>query len=94
MHLSVRNLAPFAVVFASLLAGGCAHCRHSCDNVCIPYDYCPPAPLPYTTYCACPTPVAAAGKWRSPLVQHSASESAQQIPGGDESVSTEPMESE
>ncbi|MEI6502756.1 MAG: hypothetical protein WCP21_17240 [Armatimonadota bacterium] len=43
-----------------LLCVGCAPAYHSyqCDCSCLPYGYCPPAPLPYTTYCGCPTPVA------------------------------------
>ena len=42
------------------LTVGCAPAYHSyrCASNCIPYDYCPPAPLPYTMYCGCPTPVA------------------------------------
>ena len=42
------------------LTVGCAPAYHSYRPACscIPYDYCPPAPLPYPLYCGCPTPVA------------------------------------
>ena len=51
---------PLICVGLLLLTVGCAPAYHSyrCACSCIPYDYCPPAPLPYTTYCACPTQVA------------------------------------
>ena len=41
---------------------------------CIRYDYCPPTPLPYTTYCGCPTPVASCYALHEPLeVMHTSS---------------------
>jgi hypothetical protein len=45
------------LAFATL--GGCC-CRwvHCYRGGCVPYDYVAPAPLPYTTYCGCPTPIA------------------------------------
>jgi hypothetical protein len=56
--------AQFGVVVCVALAAltvGCAPAHHSHRDRChcIEYGYCPPAPLPYTTYCGCPTPVAA-----------------------------------
>ena len=46
------------MLFTVLLAGGCARPYHwyRCGG-CVNYEYCPPAPLPYTFYDGCPTPV-------------------------------------
>jgi len=48
------------LVASSLVAaaGGCAaqYDDYPCGRV--PYGYCPPPPLPYTQYDACPTPFA------------------------------------
>jgi hypothetical protein len=38
-----------------LLAGGCASAYHAYPCGSVPYCYCPPAPLPYASYCGCPT---------------------------------------
>lgn len=42
------------------LVVGCARQYHwyRCGCDCVDYNYCPPAPLPYTPYCTCPTPIA------------------------------------
>jgi hypothetical protein len=37
---------------------GCAHAYHDYPCGCVPYGYCPPQPLAYTGYAACPTPMA------------------------------------
>ncbi|MBI1903690.1 MAG: hypothetical protein HY000_36310 [Planctomycetes bacterium] len=54
------------VMLAALSAAGCAPQYHWYSNpcCCIPYDYPPAAPLPYTTYCGCPTPVASCYEMR------------------------------
>ena len=51
----------FAGTVLAVALLGCAPAYHAYPDVCIPYAYCPRAPLPYTTYahCHCPTPVAA-----------------------------------
>lgn len=48
------------LVAAAALILGCARQYHwyRCGCDCVNYHYCPPAPLPYTPYCTCPTPVA------------------------------------
>lgn len=38
---------------------GCAAGYHAYPDGCVPYTYCVPAPLPYTQYSSCPTPIAA-----------------------------------
>ena len=38
---------------------GAEYLEHDCDCGRVPYDYCPPTPLPYQGFCECPTPVAA-----------------------------------
>jgi hypothetical protein len=38
---------------------GCAAAYHAYPNGCVPYSYHAPAPLPYTQYSNCPTPIAA-----------------------------------
>jgi hypothetical protein len=45
----------FAVVTA--LSAGCAADYHAYSGGCVPCVYCPPPPLPYTTYCACPSSI-------------------------------------
>ena len=42
------------------LVVGCARQYHwyRCGCGCVNYNYCPAAPLPYTPYCSCPTPIA------------------------------------
>ncbi len=54
------RFCPLICVGLLFLTLGCASAYHSyrCASSCIPYHYCPPAPLPYTMYCGCPTPVA------------------------------------
>jgi len=42
-----------------LAAAGCAPAYYAYPCGCVPYDYCPDPPLPYGTYCGCPTPWAA-----------------------------------
>jgi hypothetical protein len=53
------------------LTAGCAPAYHSyqCASHGIPYDYCPSAPLPYTLYCGCPTPVASCYANRDALAE-------------------------
>lgn len=41
-----------------VISGGCAAAYHDYPCGCIPYGYCPPPPLAYTVYNACPTPIA------------------------------------
>ena len=55
-----RNMAWIVVAGAVLSAAGCAQQYHwyQGGNCCTPYSYCPPAPLPYTPYHGCPTPIA------------------------------------
>jgi hypothetical protein len=52
---------PLIWVALALLPVGCAPAYHAyrpgCYG-CIEYGYCPPSPLPYTSYGGCPTPVA------------------------------------
>ena len=50
----------FGGLASLMLAGGCAHQYHwyQADGCCPQYEYCAPAPLPYSTYCGCPTPFA------------------------------------
>lgn len=40
-------------------AFGCASAYHCYPCGRVGYGYCPEPPLPYTQYCACPTPIAA-----------------------------------
>lgn len=51
---------PLICVGLLFLTVGCAPAYHAyrSECSCVPYDYCPPAPLPYTTYCGCPTQMA------------------------------------
>jgi hypothetical protein len=87
--------AQFGVVVCVALAAltvGCAPAHHSHRDRChcIEYGYCPPAPLPYTTYCGCPTPVAAGHargvgpaepRTGESAVPHASSSAAVGIPG-------------
>ena len=58
--MSISRLVGFAWMPLLISLGGCAAAYHAYDGGCVPCDYCPSQPLPYTTYCgACPTPVAA-----------------------------------
>jgi hypothetical protein len=47
------------MLVAMALIVGCARQYHwyRCGCDCVNYNYCPPAPLPYSPYCSCPTPV-------------------------------------
>lgn len=47
------------LLLAITLIVGCARQYHwyRCGCDCVNYHYCPPAPLPYSPYCGCPTPV-------------------------------------
>jgi hypothetical protein len=58
--MATFRFCPLICAGLLLLTVGCAPAYHAyrCDCSCLPYAYCPPAPLPYTTYCGCPTPVA------------------------------------
>ena len=60
--MATIRLRTSRVICVGLLALtlGCAPAYHSyqCECSCVPYGYCPPAPLPYTAYCGGPTPVA------------------------------------
>lgn len=44
---------------AVLGAAGCAAAYHAYPCGQVPYAYRPEPPLPYVSYCACPTPIAA-----------------------------------
>ena len=58
MHRYAMHV-PIAIA-AAVIAGGCAqqyHCYRD-GPCCTGYSYCTPAPLPYTPYRGCPTPVA------------------------------------
>jgi hypothetical protein len=48
------------VTAAVLFSPGCARQYRWYHNPCecIPYEYCPVAPMPFTDYCGCPTPTA------------------------------------
>jgi hypothetical protein len=85
MSRLTHRLALLALVVVSQLPHGCAHscCFTPCD-ACIPYGYCPPAPLAYSGYCGCPTPVASGGKWRSGENQRPVHDSHKQLPPGEE----------
>lgn len=48
----IRRAINIAVVAIVVLAG-CAPAYHCYDDCCVPCQYCPPAPLPYTGYCDC-----------------------------------------
>lgn len=47
------------VLLTIALVVGCAQQYHSyrCGCDCVNYNYCPPAPLPNSPYCSCPTPI-------------------------------------
>ena len=47
-----------AGLLAVLALSGCAPAYNSYSDGCVPYNHCPPPPLPYTSYSGCPTPVA------------------------------------
>lgn len=47
-----------AVGLCSLSFAGCAAGYHAYPHGCVPYADEPPAPLPYTQYSTCPTPIA------------------------------------
>ena len=57
---TLENFVPRTLVLlvGGLLAGGCATAYHNYPCGCVHYKHCPSPPLPYTTYCGCPTPVA------------------------------------
>ncbi|MEX0702598.1 MAG: hypothetical protein WD069_10930 [Planctomycetales bacterium] len=65
---SSRAIGALALT-ALLAAGGCAPQYHwyRGGGCCVGYGYCPPAPLPYTSYSGCPTPVASGYAWRQPM---------------------------
>lgn len=52
-----RKLWPSLAIL--IAAAGCAPAYHAYPCGCVPYGYCPDPPLPYTSYCGCPTPWAA-----------------------------------
>ena len=64
-------LGRYRIVLCGLLAiaiiAGCAQQYHwyRCGCDCVNYNYCPPAPLPYTPYCSCPTPIANRYEWQA-----------------------------
>ena len=62
------------VALATVAVSGCAAAYHAYADGCVPYEYCPPAPLPYACYQACPTPVAACHRTAvpAPVVQPAA----------------------
>ncbi len=55
----LRVLAPMVLA----LIGGCASAYHSYSECCIPCQYCPPPPLPYTQYSECVCHSCAASKY-------------------------------
>ena len=59
MLLRRYGIALWALLAIALIVG-CARQYHwyRCGCDCVNYNYCPPAPLPYTPYCSCPTPIA------------------------------------
>ena len=59
MNKSVR-VRIMSYLGGSLLvaAMGCAAAYHDYPCGVVPLDYCPPAPLPYTGFSNCPTPIA------------------------------------
>ena len=70
------------ILLAIALIIGCARQYHwyRCGCGCVDYRYCPPAPLPFTSYCNCSTPIA----------DSYFAERAQQ--GGEQSAPEEPFE--
>ena len=53
----LRALA--AIVAVGLGLSGCAPAYHDYPGGCVRYGYDPLPPMPYASYCGCPTPVAA-----------------------------------
>ena len=58
MHGARIAFAILALAVA-LIHSGCARSYHAYPCGKVPYCYCPPTPLPYRHYCACPTCIAA-----------------------------------
>ena len=60
MVLLGRYRIALCALLAIAIIAGCARQYHwyRCGCDCVNYNYCPPAPLPYTPYCSCPTPIA------------------------------------
>lgn len=46
--------------FAVIFGGGCSSGYRTQWCECVPYEYCPPCPLPFAEYCGCETPLALA----------------------------------
>lgn len=67
-----RNLVGWCGVFVALAASGCAAAYHDYPCGCIPYAYCPPPPLAYGPYEACPTPIARCYALDQPALPHPA----------------------
>ena len=69
-HTTLVLLARRAIVLIAPLLCAVSGCmsayRAYHDCCCIPYDYCPRAPLPYVDYCGCPTPMAEAYEGKRP----------------------------
>ena len=74
-------LRPICVVLAVLTAG-CAPAYHSYRCGSIRYDYCPPAPPPYITYCGCPTPAASGYAIRTVSSKATGGEGTEQTESG------------
>jgi hypothetical protein len=56
----MKSIAIFFVATLVIVLSGCARAHDQYRWGCITYGYCPPAPLPYASYCGCPTPLAEA----------------------------------
>ena len=52
------HTAGILAVMTLIFVAGCATAYHKYPCGCVPLDYCPLAPLPYTQYDRCPTPIA------------------------------------
>ncbi|MFV1965366.1 MAG: hypothetical protein ACC628_08080 [Pirellulaceae bacterium] len=59
MKTIVFHVLQFAGIALLAATTGCAAAYHDYPDGCVPYAYCEPPPLPYDTYEACLTPVAA-----------------------------------
>lgn len=54
----MKNVRRILIAVAAVTVSGCASAYHAYPDGCVSGGYCYAPPLPYTTYDACPTPVA------------------------------------
>ena len=81
-----RYLGTLGALLSIALIVGCARQYHwyECGCSCVNYNYCPPGPLPYSSYHSCPTPVAKS--YRFEAGQQVAGEATSEDPSDDPSV--------